>query len=229
MRCWDSSGPSLAKPRSSTNSRLPRKQFPSTMFFRTAAPMTVKGPPRKGESSLPSMRNDLRTQPAPLVREQLPTDHEHAVQTREYQSDQSSRLLLGCRHRRCCPHEALQAHQQERVRACAAHRRSWSVPERCSPSRSSLRRAERALPTVRAVLARRPCDGRLRQEHFRAASPTKRKAALPPCGGKQAWLFNQSNRQHLEGIDRSLHIQKGPSLPTGNRMQRVVFRSAITV
>ena len=27
---------------------------------------------------------------------QLPTDHDHAVSTREYQSDQSSRLPLGC-------------------------------------------------------------------------------------------------------------------------------------
>jgi hypothetical protein len=33
---------------------------------------------------------------------QLPTDHDHAVSTREYQSDQSSRKLLGC-HRPCCP------------------------------------------------------------------------------------------------------------------------------
>jgi hypothetical protein len=35
---------------------------------------------------------------------QLPTDHDHAVPTREYQSDQSSRMLLGC-HRPCCPKE----------------------------------------------------------------------------------------------------------------------------
>src|SRR5690242_15681510 len=35
---------------------------------------------------------------------QLPTDHDHAVSTREYQSDQSSRMLLGC-HRPCCPEE----------------------------------------------------------------------------------------------------------------------------
>ncbi len=33
---------------------------------------------------------------------QLPTDHDHAVPTREYQIDQSSRLLLRC-HRPCCP------------------------------------------------------------------------------------------------------------------------------
>jgi hypothetical protein len=32
----------------------------------------------------------------------LPTDHDHAVPTREYQSDRSSRLLLGC-HPPCCP------------------------------------------------------------------------------------------------------------------------------
>ena len=41
---------------------------------------------------------------AALGRELLgfPTDHDHAVPTREYQSDQSSRMLLGC-HRPCCP------------------------------------------------------------------------------------------------------------------------------
>jgi hypothetical protein len=33
---------------------------------------------------------------------QLPTDHVHAVPTREYQSDQSSRQLLRC-DRLCCP------------------------------------------------------------------------------------------------------------------------------
>ena len=48
---------------------------------------------------------------------QLPTDHDHAVPTREYQSDQSSRMLLGC-HRPCCPKQnTLQAHQRERVPA----------------------------------------------------------------------------------------------------------------
>jgi hypothetical protein len=33
---------------------------------------------------------------------QLPTDHGHAVSTRGYQSDPSSRQLLRC-HRPCCP------------------------------------------------------------------------------------------------------------------------------
>ncbi len=36
-----------------------------------------------------------------LSTRQLPTDHDHAVPTREYQSDQSSRQPLGC-HRCCC-------------------------------------------------------------------------------------------------------------------------------
>jgi len=35
---------------------------------------------------------------------QLPTDHDHAVPTREYQSDQSSRQLLRC-HRLCRPNQ----------------------------------------------------------------------------------------------------------------------------
>ena len=58
--------------------------------------------------------------PAPtraLSPRQLPTDHGHAVPTREYQSDQSSRKLLRC-HRHCCPKpKPLKAHQQERVPA----------------------------------------------------------------------------------------------------------------
>jgi hypothetical protein len=33
---------------------------------------------------------------------QLPTDHDPAVPSREYQSDQSSRQFLRC-HRPCCP------------------------------------------------------------------------------------------------------------------------------
>src|SRR3954447_4746881 len=66
---------------------------------------------------------------------QLPTDHDHAVPTREYQSDQSSRMLLGCHRRRpkdergakptvsfpfgipILASTRLQAHQQERVPA----------------------------------------------------------------------------------------------------------------
>jgi hypothetical protein len=52
---------------------------------------------------------------------QLPTDHVHAVPTREYQSDQSSRMLLRC-YRPCCPQTLLKAHQRERVPTGAARR-----------------------------------------------------------------------------------------------------------
>ena len=69
-------------------------------FFRTAVSMTAAGP-RKGEPSTRIMRYGFRTQPAPSPR-QLPTDHVHAVSTRAYQCDQSSRLPPGC-YRHCCP------------------------------------------------------------------------------------------------------------------------------
>ena len=86
------------------------------MFFWTAEPMTAQGP-RKGEPSLRSMRKGFRTQPRALSPRQLPTDHVHAVPTREYQSDPSSRMLLRC-HRPCCPKQnLLKAHQRERVPA----------------------------------------------------------------------------------------------------------------
>ena len=72
---------------------------------------------------------------------QLPTDHVHAVPTREYQSDQSSRMLLRC-YRPCCPKQnKLKAHQQERV--------PTGAPVECVPSartvltvKGSLRRAK---------------------------------------------------------------------------------------
>ena len=63
--------------------------------------MTAQGP-RKGESS---SRFFAERSPDPTRAHsprQLPTDHDHAVPTRAYQRDQSSRMLLGC-HRPCCP------------------------------------------------------------------------------------------------------------------------------
>lgn len=108
------------------------------MHSRTAAPMTVQSP-RKGETSSASMWNGLRSPTHALSPRQLPTDHDHAVSTRAYQSDQSSRLHLGC-HRPCCPKQTtLQAHQQERVPATppvestyrcqnGAHRQGFASP-----------------------------------------------------------------------------------------------------
>ena len=53
---------------------------------------------------------------------QLPTDHDHAVPTREYQSDQSSRLLLRC-HRPCCPNTNAQSSPAGTCSRYAARRR----------------------------------------------------------------------------------------------------------
>ena len=62
---------------------------------------------------------------------QLPTDHVHAVPTREYQSDQSSRLLLRC-HRSCCPKRIPHARQQEHsaVSHTGQNKRPVSLPWR---------------------------------------------------------------------------------------------------
>ena len=60
---------------------------------------------------------------------QLPTDHDYAVSTREYQSDQSSRLLLRC-HRPCCPKPTLQAHQREHFTIAAQRKRPASLLRR---------------------------------------------------------------------------------------------------
>ena len=48
---------------------------------------------------------------------QLPTDHVHAVPTREYQSDQSSRLAPPLSSALLSKPETLKAHQRERVPA----------------------------------------------------------------------------------------------------------------
>jgi hypothetical protein len=72
---------------------------------------------------------------------QLPTDHDHAVSTREYQSDQSSRMLLGCR-RPCCPKLKLKAHHRERVPATPPVQDWWDA-RTVLAVKGSLRRAER--------------------------------------------------------------------------------------
>jgi hypothetical protein len=71
------------------------------MFHWTAEPMTAQGP-RKGEPLLTFYAERFPNPTRASSPRQLPTDHDHAVPTREYQSDQSSRMLLGCR-RPCCP------------------------------------------------------------------------------------------------------------------------------
>ena len=122
-------------------------------------------------------------EPAPaatraLSPRQLPTDHGHAVPTREYQSDQSSRQLLRC-HRPCCPKpkRTLKAHQRERVPTYAA-RRCFVDARTVLTVQGSLRRAKlrRALDGS-APFRDGDCDGRLRREHFTGCS-RKRKGRL---------------------------------------------------
>ena len=122
-----------------------------------------------------------------LSARQLPTDHEHAVPTREYQSDQSSRMLLGC-PRPCCPKQnTLKAHQRERVPAPPPV--DVSVDARTVLAvKGSLRRAKnrRALDYSAPFSRDVDCDGRLRREHFTSLHQPKTKGRLPSCGGKPA-------------------------------------------
>ena len=117
---------------------------------------------------------------------QLPTDHDHAVPTREYQSDQSSRMLLGC-HRPCCPKpNPLQAHQRERVPAPppveAVVDARTVLAVKGSLRRAKKRRALDSSAPFRAglVLRRAAPAGTLQQYR------KNKKGRLPSCGGKPA-------------------------------------------
>ncbi len=129
---------------------------------------------------------------------QLPADHDHAVPTREYQSDQSSRMLLGCR-RPCCPKQnPLKAHQRERVPAPPPV--DVSVDARTVLAvKGSLRRAKngRALDCSAPFRPDRHRDGRLRREHF-ALCCTRTKTPAP-CGSR---LDSKKICQALTGLDR---------------------------
>src|SRR5215213_9536132 len=109
---------------------------------------------------------------------QLPADHDHAVPTREYQSDQSSRMLLGC-HRPCCPKPTLKAHQRERVPAPPPVEAAVDAGTVLAV-KGSLRRAEkrRALDSSAPFRPDGDCDGRLRREHFTGSRKNKRPASL---------------------------------------------------
>jgi hypothetical protein len=111
---------------------------------------------------------------------QLPTDHDHAVPTREYQGDQSSRMLLGC-YRPCCPKpNPLKAHQRERVPAPPPVDWCWGA-RTVLAVKGSLRRAKqrRALDCCAPFRPDRYRDGRLRREHgTRLEAKDKRRAGL---------------------------------------------------
>jgi len=126
--------------------------------------MTAQGT-RKGEPSLPSMRNGLRPQPARLVRGSSrrimsmrfrPANIR--VINRRASSSLSSALLSEPR--------TLKAHQQEPCSRRAA-RPVALMPESVLAGKGSLRRAKhrRALDSSARFRRKTDCDGRLRREH----------------------------------------------------------------
>ena len=148
------------------------------------------------------MRNGFRTPTRASSPRQLPTDHDHAVATREYQSDQSSRMLLGCL-RPCCPKQVLKAHQRERVPAPPPV--DVLVDARTVlAAKGSLRRAKngRALDCSAPFRPDRIRDGRLRREHFTGCCTRTKTPA--PCGSR---LDSKKSVRLSQGLTGSLHIR----------------------
>ena len=104
-----SCGPSPYTPKRSFKRRPQRSTY--EVFLDSSADDS-RGP-RKGRTL---DENSCGTVSGPNPRyfspRQLPTDHVHAVPTRVYQCDQSSRQRLGC-YRPCCPCRKLKAHRRE--------------------------------------------------------------------------------------------------------------------
>ena len=137
---------------------------------------------------------------------QLPTDHDYAVPTREYQSDQSSRLLLRC-HPPAVQNpkpKALKAHQRERVPPYA--RPSILVDTRTVLAvKGSLRRAKlrRALDGSAPFQPDDDRDGRLRREHSTARGKNKGRRS-------SRWSERRPRSKHRPtrgGLTGSLHIK----------------------
>ena len=151
------------------------------MFFWTAELMTAAEHTKRRTLLIFSAERA----PAPtraLSPRQLPTDHGHAVSTREYQTDQSSRQLLGC-HLLCCPKTTTAQGSPAGTCSRSAARRSWGGCQNgarrqgfASPRPTAARPCR-----LRAVPAPRIRDGRLRREHFTVGLDQKRgKAGSPP-------------------------------------------------
>jgi hypothetical protein len=119
---------------------------------------------------------------------QLPTDHDHAVPTREYQSDQSSRQLLRC-HRLCRPNQKSPRLTSRNVFPLRRPSKYTWMPERCS--RARVRFAASRPCSLRAVPARQSCDGRLRREHFTACGGTMKRK-------RPAGLLAEASRPELK-------------------------------
>ena len=175
------------------------------MLFRTAAPMTVKGP-REGEPSSRSMRNGLRIQPAHLVRgssRRIMTMRFRPANIRVINRRVCSLAVIGTAVRT----ETLPGPP---AGTCSRLRRpsTFVVDARTVLAvKGSLRRAQRALACCAPFRLEGHAMGGsggntppvLQQQKSKPASSLRR---------KQAWLIRTIKPSApRKGIDRSLHIR----------------------
>ena len=138
---------------------------------------------------------------------QLPTDHVHAVSTRAYQSDQSSRQLLGC-YRPCCSNPNARGEPPQRCSRYAARRKICVFARTVLTVKGPLRRAKtgRALDGCAPSRPRADCDGRLRRKHD-SHTPRKNKSAVPLTERETADCLTLTC-QLLEKLDKVAPYQK---------------------
>jgi hypothetical protein len=156
------------------------------MLFRTAAPMTVKGP-RKGEPSLPSMRNGLRTQPAQLVR----------GSSRRIMSMRFRPANIRVINRRVCSLAVIGTAVRTKRSGLTSRnvfplRRPsglLAVPERCSPSRVRFAAQRAPLPAVRRS-GRRTMRWAAPAGTLPRSFTNKRERPASSLRRKQAWLLS---------------------------------------
>ena len=122
---------------------------------------------------------------------QLPTDHGHAVSTREYQGDQSSRECPGC-PRLGCPNPNRSRLTSRNVFPLRRPSTLWVLARTVLDGKGSLRRAKhrRALAFCAPFRRTRIRDGRLRREHFTVGLDQKKE--------RPVHLLTEANRPDIQ-------------------------------
>ena len=180
---------------------------PSTLVVTWIPSDQVKTPPSKGSdftSTSPPPSGPLLCgtvfEPNPRFPSprQLPTDHDYAVPTREYQSDQSSRQLPHC-YRHCCSKpEVAQGSPSGTCSWWAARRdRIRCTRTASSPGKGPLRRfwgPRPCLPVRRSGLGAIPRRAAPRRNTQRLVRE-KAKASFPPS--EESWP--DSNKTPVNG------------------------------
>ena len=123
---------------------------------------------------------------------QLPTDHVHAVPTREYQSDQSSRMLLRCFIGPAVPNKTSSRPTSRNVFAPEPPSNVSPLPERCSQSRVRFAAPNSGAPLTAAL---------------RSGPLLLRRAA--PAGTLNGPLKIKPVSRPAGGLTGSLHIRTG--------------------